>query len=304
MWKAHVFYTSLVTDFYEYGWGQSFHFAPRYLGEGFQQSLERHELCLASAIGLRPGMKCIDVGCGVGGPMRAIAKCTGASVVGINNNDYQIERGNRHNVRQRLDHLCSLVKGDFNKMPFDDCTFDAGFAVEATCHAPDKHRIYGEIFRVLKPGATFACYEWCMTDLFDPNNKTHQAIKKGIEVGDALPDIDHYSVALQAMKDVGFEVAFYRDMVAPDTPVGHHKLGQTWYLPLSDNRDIRNFRASRIGRAVTQVMVYTLEKIGLAPKGSYEVSNFLEQGAANLVKGGETGIFTPAFMMVVRKPCN
>ena len=29
-------YYDLVTDFYEYGWGRSFHFAPRVPGESFQ----------------------------------------------------------------------------------------------------------------------------------------------------------------------------------------------------------------------------------------------------------------------------
>ena len=80
-------YYDLVTDFYEYGWGQSFHFAPRHKGETFAASLVRHELYLAHVLGLRPGMKTLDVGCGVGGPMRAIARFSGASIVGVNNND-------------------------------------------------------------------------------------------------------------------------------------------------------------------------------------------------------------------------
>ena len=32
-------YYDLVTDFYEYGWGKSFHFAPRVRGESFRASL-------------------------------------------------------------------------------------------------------------------------------------------------------------------------------------------------------------------------------------------------------------------------
>src|SRR3954462_8452552 len=75
-------YYDLVTDFYEYGWGQSFHFAPRHKGESFEASLARHELYLAHVLGLKPGMKVLDVGCGVGGPMRAIARFSGATVVG------------------------------------------------------------------------------------------------------------------------------------------------------------------------------------------------------------------------------
>ena len=62
----------------------------------------RHELFLAHVLGLRPGMKTLDVGCGVGGPMRAIARFSGATVVGVNNNDYQIKRGNKHNEEAHL----------------------------------------------------------------------------------------------------------------------------------------------------------------------------------------------------------
>ena len=31
----------LVTDFYEWGWGQSFHFGPRYITETFDESIKR-----------------------------------------------------------------------------------------------------------------------------------------------------------------------------------------------------------------------------------------------------------------------
>ena len=34
---------SLITDFYEYGWGESFHFAAREVGETFEASIIRQE---------------------------------------------------------------------------------------------------------------------------------------------------------------------------------------------------------------------------------------------------------------------
>lgn len=42
--------------------------------------------------------------------------------------------------------------------------------------------MYSEIYRVLKPGCVFACYEWCLTDKFDASNDKHRLIKKQIEV--------------------------------------------------------------------------------------------------------------------------
>ena len=50
------------------------------------------------------------------------------------------------------------MQGDFMKLP------DAVFAIESTYHAPDRVGVYSEIHRVLKPGGTFACYEWCLAD--------------------------------------------------------------------------------------------------------------------------------------------
>jgi ubiquinone/menaquinone biosynthesis C-methylase UbiE len=36
------------------------------------------------------------------------------------------------------------------KLPFPDNHFDAVFAIESTCHAPDRSGVYSEIMRVLK----------------------------------------------------------------------------------------------------------------------------------------------------------
>ena len=85
-------YYDLVTDFYEYGWGRSFHFAPRVPGESFEASLARHERYLAQVLGLGPGMVVADLGCGVGGPLLEIARFSGSKIVGVNSNAYQIER--------------------------------------------------------------------------------------------------------------------------------------------------------------------------------------------------------------------
>lgn len=47
-------YYDLATDFYEYGWGESFHFAPLYKGESREHSFCKHEYRLALRLGLGP----------------------------------------------------------------------------------------------------------------------------------------------------------------------------------------------------------------------------------------------------------
>ena len=68
------------------------------------------------------------------------------------------------------------------EIPFEDNTLDAAYAIEATVHAPTFESVYGEIFRVLKPGAKFGCYEWCMTDDYNEEDSEHRRIAHGIEV--------------------------------------------------------------------------------------------------------------------------
>lgn len=50
-------YYDLATSFYEYGWGESFHFAHRLTGESVDQSLKRHEHYLAMKLKLSGGQK-------------------------------------------------------------------------------------------------------------------------------------------------------------------------------------------------------------------------------------------------------
>ncbi|ONM52331.1 sterol methyltransferase1 [Zea mays] len=181
------------------------------------------------------------------------------------------------------------------KMPFDDNTFDAVYAIEATCHAPDPVGCYKEIYRVLKPGQCFAVYEWCITDHYDPNNATHKRIKDEIELGNGLPDIRSTRQCLQAVKDAGFEVVWDKDL-AEDSPL-------PWYLPLDPSRfSLSSFRLTSVGRMITRTMVKALEYVGLAPQGSERVSNFLEKAAEGLVEGGKKEIFTPMYFFLVRKP--
>ncbi|XP_024531027.1 cycloartenol-C-24-methyltransferase 1 [Selaginella moellendorffii] len=288
-------YYDLATSFYEYGWGQSFHFANRFQDETLQESIKRHEHFLALHLGLKPEMKVLDVGCGIGGPLREIARFSGASITGLNNNGYQISRGTELNKKYGLDKTCDFVKADFMKMPLADNTYDAVYAIEATCHAPDAVGCYKEIWRVLKPGQCFAAYEWCMTDAYDPHNEHHNKMKAEIELGNGLPDIRTTRQCLEAAKEAGFEI-LVEDDLAKTSPL-------PWYLPIDPGRfSLSSFRLTRLGRFFTRNLVWVLESIKVAPEGSGRVSQFLEKGADGLVAGGKKEIFTPMYFFLARKP--
>lgn len=290
-------YYDLVTDFCEYGWGQSIHFAPMKVGESFAESIANHEYFLGEAIGLKPGMKVLDVGCGVGGPQRALAKKFGASIVGLNINEYQIGKCSTYNKKAGLNHLCSVLHGDFLNIPAQDESFDGAYHIEAIAHAPDKAAAYAEIFRVLKPGATFAGYECCMTPLYDPANPEHRELKEEIEYNNALPEIASFTDITDNLKAVGFELIEEHDRALdadPQTP---------WYLPLEGSiLKLRSFRRTILGRKMISAALRVMEGAGIAPKGSFEVQKILNIAADSFLASGRLGIFTPMYYHKVRKP--
>ena len=133
-------YYNLGTDLYEYGWGQSFHFCRFAYGEPFNQAIARHEHYLAHSIGIKQGMKVLDVGCGVGGPAREIAKFTGAHITGLNNNDYQIERATRYAQREGLAEQLKFVKGDFMvRTSKIYLASGSDLTRKSKCHSPKTH---------------------------------------------------------------------------------------------------------------------------------------------------------------------
>ncbi|MCB9554475.1 MAG: methyltransferase domain-containing protein [Deltaproteobacteria bacterium] len=288
-------YYDLATDFYEFGWGQSFHFFTRNRGERFKQAIARHERFLADTLGLDSQMCVLDIGCGVGGPMREIARYSGAAVVGINNNAYQIEKGQDALERQRLDSRCRFLKADFMEIPLEDESFDGAYAIEATCHAPDKTELFAEIWRLLKPGAGFVGYEWCLTPGFNASREAHCAIKKGIEEGDGLPDIAYTHEVDQALCTAGFELITAYDL-APRSEV-------PWWAPLAGSEwSLRSLPRRPVGRELVRRTTALLEKLKIAPQGTSEVSAMLNRAADALVAGGKSGCFTPMYFFHARKP--
>jgi hypothetical protein len=130
-----------------------------------------------------------------------------------------------------------VQRGDFMAMPFPGTSFDAAYAIEATCHGPDLLGMYREVFRVLKPGARFGTYEWCMTEQFDPENADHAATRRGIIEGNGLPELQAARDAVAAMQAAGFVVEAQLDRGSTgDIP---------WYDPFFPHRwEWATFRSS------------------------------------------------------------
>ena len=290
-------YYDLVTDFFEYGWGQSFHFAPRARNESFAASLARHEHYIAHRLGLGPGMTAVDLGCGVGGPLIEIARFSGARIVGVNNNALQIERAARRSEAAGLGHLADWLKCDFMQVEALDASFDAAYSIEASCCAPDKAGVYGEAFRLLRPGGHFAAYEYCMTDRFDADDPVHRRLKADMEYSGGLPDIARPHEVDKALRQVGFELTEARDLAAEAPP------GIPWYEPLvGSGLSVARIRSSAAGRRLTHGSLWLLERLRAVPRGTTHVSSLLNLCAASIGEAGRLGIFTPMYFVLARKP--
>ncbi|KIM70574.1 hypothetical protein SCLCIDRAFT_1206702 [Scleroderma citrinum Foug A] len=294
-----------ATELYEYGWAKSFHFSRFYKGESLAASLARHEHYLSAKMGLRPGMRVLDVGCGVGGPAREIARFSDVHITGLNNNEFQVNRARRYTEKAGLSHQVTFVKGDFMKLSeqFGENAFDAVYAIEATCHAPTWEGVYGEIFKVLKPGGVFGVYEWCMTDAWDPSIPSHKELAHQVEFGNGIPEMRSLKRARQAIANVGFQLEHDEDLAERPDDV-------PWYYPLEGDISKAQtawdyftvWRMSWSGMLVSHTTIKILEMLGLLPKGTWEVSESLKTAATSLVKGGQMKLFTPMFLAICRKP--
>ena len=292
-------YYDLCTELMQFGWNDSLHFAPLRHGETLEECIVQHQLLMIEKLQLSEDMKVIDVGCGVGGPMRKVASETGVSVLCINNNELQLEKSKQKNVEAGLDHLAEYMKCSFMDMSeIEADSFDAGYAIESTCHAPSKLGAFKEIFRVLKPGARLWGQEMCMTDAFDPSDPTHCHIKDELMRGIALNEIATFSEVNADLEAAGFEILEASDRGA----LGENSV--PWYQPMADlNGSLQNmFRRTPLGRKAMVGGLKLAEVMRIVPSGSTAVVQLMDRTADAYVAGGETGIFTTLYNFVAQKP--
>ena len=292
-------YYNLCSDFMVFGWSESLHFAPLSPTETLEESQIRHQRQMISRLELREGMKAIDVGCGLGGPLRRVVREAGVAVVGINTSDVQLRKARALDAEAGIEHMVDYLECSFMDMDaVADETFDRGWAIESTCHAPDKAGAFAEIYRVLKPGALLWGQEMCLTDEFDPDNSEHQAAKRDLMHGIALKHIATFAEVNADLEAAGFEVVEGRDQGAEaDSPT-------PWHLPLETQRGTLGNALLRLpmGRKLIQGTVRLAEIARVFPKGSADVVAMMDNTAHAYAVGGRTGIFTPLYCFLARKP--
>lgn len=99
----------------------------------------------------------LDVGCGIGGSSRILARDYGFSVTGITISPEQVRRA-RELTPKELD--ANFLVDDAMALSFPDASFDVVWSIEAGPHMPDKTVFAKELLRVLKPGGVLVVADW------------------------------------------------------------------------------------------------------------------------------------------------
>ena len=114
---------------------------------------------LADALLIEAGHHIVDIGCGVGGPARYLAKRFGCRVSGVDITEPFVEAANKLTALLKMEGQVAVELGDGQQLPYGDAMFEGGYTQHVTMNIADRARFFGEAFRVLKPGAFFALTE-------------------------------------------------------------------------------------------------------------------------------------------------
>lgn len=186
---------------------------------------------LAETLGLRPGMMVLDIGSGIGGPARFLARTYGVTVKGIDFTPEHVEVGRSLTRRSGLaEEQVAFQVGDAVDLPFGPRQFDAATMLHVAMNIPDKARLFRGVHRVLRPGGVFALYDPMRTgegDLSYPLPWASQASGSFLETPDSYRKaLEEAGFAVQPEVNRGeMGLAFFRRMRARIAESGPPPIG-------------------------------------------------------------------------------
>ena len=146
------------------------------------------------------GKRILDIGCGIGGPAFEMARTHGAQVTGIDLEAPLIARAETAASELGLSDRCTFEVVEAGPLDFPDQSFDIVLSSGAFTQIADKAGIFGESFRVLKPGGHVTCYDWLKGDYDEYSDDMHYWFKmEGLTY--ALQTLDSYG---EILHDIGF----------------------------------------------------------------------------------------------------
>lgn len=126
----------------------------------------------ASELGLRPGARVLDAGCGTGRALPALREAVGPSgvVLGADLTPAMLEAA----TRAGRDGDGQLLLADVTRLPLRDAALDAVFGAGLISHLPDPDENLRELRRVVRPGGVLA--------LFHPIGRAALAARQGRQI--------------------------------------------------------------------------------------------------------------------------
>jgi len=121
---------------------------------GFPATVE-----LADRLPIKAGQHVLDIGCGLGGPARYMAKRFQCTVDGIDITAAFVEAANKLTMLVGMQRQVNIELGDGQRLPYADTSFDGAYTQHVTMNVSDRATFFFEAHRVLKPGAFFALTE-------------------------------------------------------------------------------------------------------------------------------------------------
>jgi SAM-dependent methyltransferase len=134
---------------------------------GFPATVE-----LADRLPVKAGQHILDIGCGLGGPARYMAKRFECRVSGLDITPPFVEAANRLTALLRMEDRVTVRHGDGQRLPWGDAAFDGAYTQHVTMNMADRRRFFSEVHRVLKSSAFFALTE----DGLGPKGNPHHPL--------------------------------------------------------------------------------------------------------------------------------
>jgi ubiquinone/menaquinone biosynthesis C-methylase UbiE len=163
---------------------------------------------LAKHAGIRGGEDVLDVGCGIGGPSRFLAKEFGCRVTGLDLTAEFVEVAKMLAHRTGFFDKVAYRQGDALDLPFPDASFDLVWCQNAAMNIADRDRLYAQMRRVLRPAGRLAIQDVAAGPGGEPYYPTPWARDKSISFLFA-PDVTR-----EKLERAGFRVLAWHDPTA------------------------------------------------------------------------------------------
>ncbi len=151
---------------------------------------------------IKEGEVVLDLGSGAGFDCFLAAKKVGRTgkVIGVDMTEEMVERARENAKKQGYDNV-EFKLGDIENLPINDNSIDVVISNCVVNLAPDKSRVFKEVYRVLKNGGRMYISDIVLLDNLSQEQKENEDLIAGC-VGGALLKDDY----LKIIKDAGFEV--------------------------------------------------------------------------------------------------